>query len=359
MITKKEADLLVQNHETFYRKDLEVNGVQVYIYNYLIADKEAFKIDKATELRGLTITHENGKERVFLSCPKFFNINEIEENTESNLQLKTIKKVTDKLDGSLISFVELKGAVYAKTKQSFTNIQAKAAQDIVDDSLDLKFFILDCWANNCNPLFELIGPDNKVVIDYEENELILVAVRHDNGSFIDVDKFNYKYTTKSFDLSLDEMIHSAKNDAGIEGYVVKFTDESIVKIKTLDYIEKHRLTDESDSQKIILKRILEEDMDDIYAIISESKTIKIRTQEQAVADYVNHFSQLIFDITKRGKTWERKAIAESYRNHEFFSVIMRCLNCDISDVKTEIVQMLLKRYNKENLARDFLKKITP
>ncbi len=356
-INKLIADELCKKHETFYRKDLEINGVNVFVYNYLLSDKKAFEDDFATELRGLTITHENARERVFLSCPKFFNINEIESNLEKNLRLKTIKKVSDKLDGSLIQFIQINGDVFAKSKQSFSNDQAKLAQNIYDTSAELEFFVLDCWANNYHPLFELVGPSNKVVLDYPKDELILIAVRNDDGEFIDIDKFNYKYSAKSFNITLDEIIHSAKNDQNIEGYVIKHTDGSIVKVKTLSYLDKHRLTDESDSYKIILRRLLDEDMDDIYAIIAPDKKEKIQKLERDLVTYITHFSQQLYDITKKVKGWDRKDIANTYKSHEFFNVLMKCLNCDIDDIKDVLSDTIMKKYQKEKHAQNFFERI--
>jgi T4 RnlA family RNA ligase len=358
MITKMEADKLVEKWDTFYRKDLIINGCDVYIYNYLLSDKEAFADDKGVELRGLTIVKENARERVFPSMSKFFNINEMDKTLESVLRTKVIKKVQNKMDGSLIQFIEINGEILAKSKQSFTNEQAKMAQNILDESTELKFFVLDCWANDFYPLFELVGPSNKIVLDYPNDNLVLIAVRDHNGEYIDVDKFNYKYTTKSYDLSLDEIIHSAKNDKGIEGYVVKFTDGNIVKIKTLDYLDKHRLTDESDSCKIILRRVLEEDMDDIYAIISQNKKEKIQKWEHSIIEYVTHYTQQIFDITKKVKGWERKHIAENYNQYIYFNVLMKCLSGDINDIKSELIDVILKKYNREKVACDFIAKIS-
>ncbi len=357
MISKLEADLLVAKHETFYRKDLEMDGVKVFIYNYLLSDKEAFKDDKATELRGLTITHENAKERTFLSCPKFFNINEVPGNEEANLRLKKIKKVQDKADGSLIQFIQINGDTFAKSKQSFTNDQAKSAQSIYDESAELKFFIHDCWGNNFHPLFELIGPSNQVVLEYPEDELVLIAVRNDDGEFIDVNKFNYKYTVDSYDITLDEILDSAKNDTDREGYIIKFTDGNIVKVKTLDYLEKHRLTDESNSYKIILKRILEENMDDIMQVITKEKREKIKKLEQPLDDYVTHFTQQIYDIIQSAPE-SRKEVALKNKGHLYFSVIMSNLHeAEMEDIKDSLIQSILKKNSKEKSAKEFFDSI--
>ena len=359
MITKMIADKLVETHETFYRKDLEINGAKVFIYNYLIADKVALADKYAKELRGLTITHEGGHERVFLSCPKFYNINEVPENEEKILQNKKIKKVTDKMDGSLIQFIEINGEVLAKSKQSFENDQSKMAQEILDESTELKFFILDCWSNNYHPLFELVGPDNQIVVDYPKNEIYLIGVRNDDGHFIDLEKFYYKYSAACYNLTLDEMIHQAKTAKDIEGFVVKFTDESIVKIKTIDYLEKHRLVSDGDSYKTILKRILEENIDDVLQVIPEAKRARIRNLEKYLDEYVVHYTQQIHDIIKKQSTKSRKEIVEEVRTHRFFSVIMKNLEGDISDIKDSLIDLLLKKYSREKKAKEFFNFLIP
>ncbi len=357
MITKKQADELVSKHETFYRKDIKIGDCDIYVYNYLLSDKEAFKdMDNlGVELRGLCIVKENAKENIFLSVPKFFNINEIPENQENILKTKTIKKVTEKLDGSLITPIKICGDVKMKTKQSFDNPQAKLSQNIVDSDDELKFFILNCWDNDFQPLFELVGPDNKIVLDYPENHLVLIAVRNKEGEFIDIDKFDYKHKATSFNLSVNDMIHSAKNDQDIEGYVVKFTDGSMVKIKTLDYLEKHRVFSELDSKKTIFKRIIEEDMDDLYAIIPENKIQEIQEIEKSVTDYVVHYIKQIQDIVKDGDQGDRLSFVKKYKSHIYFNVIMSCLKG--RDCKEELIKTLLKRYNKEEKVKRFLKEI--
>lgn len=357
MITKKIADDLVQKHQNFYRKDLKIDGVDVYIYNYLLVDHNAFQDEYSKELRGLTITKENAQERVFLSIPKFFNLNETPETVLEVLTNKKIKKVQDKVDGSMIQFVQINGNTLAKTKQSFDNPQANLAQEILESSAELQFFLLDCWANNYHPSFELIGPSNKHVVEYDEDKLVLIAVRSSDGKFIDIDKFYYKYTTESLDISkytLEEMMHKQSTQKGVEGFVVKFTDESIIKIKTLDYISKHRLQDEGDSYKIILQKILDEEIDDVLGVVVEQKKKEILELETLLINYVNHWTVFCFNETRNIS--DRKAVADKYVNHRFFGVIMSSINkANIEDVKNLVIKKIRGKYNKEEKAKKFFK----
>ncbi len=358
MITKQIADQLVEKHESFYRKDLRIGETDVYIYNYLIVDHKLFKDAGSRELRGLTIIKENAQERVFLSIPKFFNVNETPETSLEVLTNKKIKKVQDKADGSMIQFVQIEGEIFAKTKQSFDNPQAKQAQEILDTSTELKYFILDCWENNYHPNFELIGPSNKHVVDYKNDELVLIAVRNDDGCFIDIDKFNYKYSAKSFnkeEYTLEKMISLQGTQKGTEGFVVKFTDETIVKFKTLDYVSKHRLHDEGDSYKIVLKKILTEELDDILGVVSEKKKEELLKYESLVAAYVNHWTVFCFNET-RHSNHTRKEIAATFTSHEYFGVIMQSINkSNIEDTKELVIKKILGNYGREEKAKKFFK----
>jgi len=357
MITKIQADKLVEKYETFYRKEITIQGcdAKIFVYNYLLADKEAFKDPLARELRGLTIIHENAKEFVYPSIPKFFNINELPETQEKVIKLKTIKKISRKEDGSMIQPVMICGSIHMKTKQSFTNQQAVMAQEIFEEDEDLKFFILDCFDSNFYPMFELVGPDNKIVLDYKTNELVLIAVRSSEGKFIDIDKFSYKNKAETFNFSMDEMIHQAKTKKDEEGFVVKFTDESIIKIKTLDYVTKHRMVSETDSNKSILSRILKEEIDDIYPLLSPAKVEEIKKIEQALSDYTVHYIKQIENIIETGDSNNRATFVAKHIKHPFFSVIMAGIKGH--KIKETLIEHLLKKYNREQKAKAFLKEI--
>lgn len=357
MISKIEADKLVEKYETFYRKEISIQGcdAKIFVYNYLLADKEAFKDPLARELRGLTIIHENAKEFIYPSIPKFFNINELPETQEKVIKLKTIKKISRKEDGSMIQPVMICGDVKMKTKQSFSNPQAVMAQEIFEDDEELQFFILDCFDNNFFPMFELVGPDNRIVLDYNTNELVLIAVRSSDGGFIDIDKFSYKNKAETFHLTMDEMIHQAKTKKDEEGFVVKFTDESIIKIKTLDYVTKHRMVSETDSNKSILSRILQEEIDDIYPLLSDKKIKEIKEIEKVVSDYTVHYIKQIEQITKAGDNNNRQSFVAEHIKHPYFSVIMSGIKGH--KIKETLITYLLKKYNREEKAKKFIKEL--
>jgi RNA ligase len=368
MITKKEADEFVQMYETFYCKELEIQGTKVYIYNYLIQDPEAFQNPKARELRGLTFVGDastgSSPEELFLSIPKFFNINEIPENDVKNLQNLKIKKIQYKEDGSLIQPVLIQGEVFMKTKQSFENPQAKMAQGLVDSDCDLKFFILDLFDQDFQPLFELVSPDNKIVLDYQNTELRLIAVRNKEGNFIDIDKFNYPQMAQSIEnKNLQDLINDCQTKENFEGYVIKFIDkntstgERLVKLKSLWYLERHRLVSDADRLSEVFRFILNDKLDDVLMTVSKNKRDELLKLQHKIADYIAKSSKEIYEILQSTKDKDRKVIAQTYIKHPYFGVIMNCVKkmiCDLPGIEKSLKDYLLKKYTKEQKVKEFI-----
>jgi len=362
IITKSIADGIVNKYDSFYCKELTINDKKLWLYNYILADYEAFSKDPLSkELRGLVITEE--PQQIFLSVPKFFNINETQDTQLNTIKHEPIRKVQQKLDGSLIGTILINGEIIAKSKASFESPQASMAQEIIDQSSSLRYFILDCYDNKFQPFFELIGPDNKHVIDYEaqghtENTLQLIMVRDNDGHFIDVDKFSYDFTVDSYNLTWDELISKQLTEKGVEGWVVKYGKNDILKVKTQEFFELHKIKEESDQYKIILSRTLNEDMDDILSIAADNKKENLREIMKVLSDYVVSYVIEIENIVELGHKQDRATFVKHHISHKYFSVIMHSLKTyQTNAVKDNLIEYLLKKYNKELKAKEFIKSL--
>ena len=355
MITKEQADEIVSKYPSFYKKDIIVEGEEVSLYNYILSDYDAFQEEPLSrELRGLVIT----KNETFLSVPKFFNINEIPETMQSKIAHKTIKKVQNKLDGSLITPILVNGVIVVKSKASFQSDQAKLAQSILEGDTCLQYAILDLLANEFQPFFELIGKANKHVIDYNntDNKLVLIMVRDKQGHFIDVDKFKYDFDdiTESYDYTIEELLEKQKTAKGVEGWVVKFQDDTILKVKTEEFFELHKIKEESDSYKVILKRILNEDMDDILGRVPETRKAELLEIMSVVSNYIVQVIHEVETIVNSWQSKESKEVALKFKNHPFFGVIMKAHKNKGENIKDQVIGVILQRYNKEQKAKEFI-----
>ena len=101
---------------------------------------------------------------------KFYNYEELSDEEFPFLD-STNLSVTKKLDGSLIIMFKVGGELVFSTRGSFYSCQAIAAQKLYDDlygGLDIP--------DGKTYLFEYIGPDNRIVVSYENNDLVLLSV---------------------------------------------------------------------------------------------------------------------------------------------------------------------------------------
>jgi len=192
--------------------------------------------------RGLVLNNLTG-EVLALPFAKFFNWNEGGRNTHSHLV-----DVTEKLDGSLIiAFIDSAGSWRCVTRGSFVSEQALFAIDYLN-TLHPHIVAPD----NTTLLFEAIYPDNRIVIDYESREdLVLIGARN-NLTLEDYYWFPDLYTiANANDFSTPQYytfnswrsIMDARDTLDIthEGFVAHFADGSRFKFKGDAYMHMHKL----------------------------------------------------------------------------------------------------------------------
>ena len=191
--------------------------------------------------RGIIVDKVSG-EIVARPFDKFFNWGENNRTTEAG-----IKTITEKMDGSLGILYRNRGYKIA-TRGSFESDQAQWATDFLHKKHgDALGHIPESWT----PLFEIIYPENRVVIDYgDKHELVLLAIRNRHtGEFLDythIKSFASQYgfgLPKVFQYSgVDEILNLCSHiSANSEGWVVEFDDGQRFKFKGDEYKKIHKL----------------------------------------------------------------------------------------------------------------------
>ena len=136
--------------------------------------------------RELVISQDG--EIVARPLPKFFNHYEIKgESEEEDFELY------DKMDGSLVIMFHYKKDRIFCTRGSFTSKQAAKAQDLYEQKYNDTFVMKDC--TYC---FEVIYPENKIVVDYGNVEdLFLISITHtQTGKEVNIDARQFKTVSK-------------------------------------------------------------------------------------------------------------------------------------------------------------------
>lgn len=200
-----------------------------------------------TMCRGLIINPNTG---YIYARPfkKFFNIEE--HNVE---ELKSMRfEAWEKLDGSLGILYWIKDRPFIATRGSFDSPQAVKANEMLQD---INIVDLLKWKDNHTLLFEIIYPENKIVIDYGGSErlVLLAVVNNDTGwdFVIHYDEFRTPCFHNFADLDdalTDEQLPNR------EGLVLKFENGLRVKFKYDEYKMLHKLLFQT-TNKSIWKRL--------------------------------------------------------------------------------------------------------
>jgi len=191
--------------------------------------------------RGLILNVNTG-EIVARPFEKFFNWLEGGRMPEPGSQ---IVSVTEKLDGSLGILLRHQGQYRIATRGSFDGDQAQWATDFLNSGR----FDLTLIPDFATLLFEIIYPQNRVVIDYGQREaLVLLAIRNRfSGEYLSHHDVAFSAGAYGFDLpkvysyeDIDKLLFMTPV-IDHEGYVVEFSDGSRWKVKGEKYRQLHKI----------------------------------------------------------------------------------------------------------------------
>ena len=369
---------IVKNTEAFYVTETNVLGFNVKMFDYRLASYSDFADNDAFELRGLCFVEDNdGVWHRNILMNKFFNYAQTIGWLEEDLYSKKIVRVQDKLDGSVISFVKFpNGVTLAKSKMSFTSDQAKMAQEVYNkDLVDYKGvakLVEYCYNNGLVSIWELVSPDNQIVLEYTETELVLLQIRvAETGRYLTtneikdlVERMNLKirladeFSDEFKDIDYLLKI-KAESKESIEGFVVTYEDGQMAKIKTDHYLRQHHMIGpDAFRENLLVETILEGSIDDVIAaLVPSPKKDAVVELDRLV---VQNFNHLVVEYKRlRGEYFnkyneDRKAFALRYsRTHELFGCIMKTLNTSFRDIE-ETAEKAVKSYllNKTKTLKD-------
>lgn len=209
------------------------------IYNYTARAQYDWTWNAVTrQCRGL-ITDDDGIV-VGRGLDKFFSL----EQLEIPLPDEPFT-VHEKLDGSLIIVCKYGDQWVAASRGSFTSDQARWAQQILgrefENGLEL--------APSSTYYFELIHPANRIVVDYGDDEKLVLLAEFETETGAERQVHEYFYPTvplaRTFDFtSVPELIEALETDEafkGQEGFVLRYRSGLRVKVKSSEYLHYHRL----------------------------------------------------------------------------------------------------------------------
>lgn len=367
--TYEECVVITEATDNFVEKKVVINGYNISIFSYFLATYDDFIDNDALELRGLTFVEASSGHRTrFLHLHKFFNVNQVESTQVHMLKDKIIVDVRDKADGSMITFITLPdGTVHAKTKMTFESDQAVMAQKLFDEDKNMQQFVHYCYGRGLHPVFELTSPYNKIVLNYPKTELQLLQIRNSDGKYLQ--RFETDTISRYFRIpqvnyinaiDLEVLMERAETLQDVEGWVIRFSDGQMIKIKTKWYFELHGLlTNDLAREDFIIKHTLEETIDDVMSEVPEGDPRKAWADDasSAISLYMAHEAKTI--VSHLGTyNGDRKEFAIANKGHKYFGVMMNVIgkgqDSVEEDVEKYLVTKVLKDSNGMSKGKDFL-----
>ncbi len=225
------------------------------------------------EARGLKYDLET-LEVVSRPYHKFFNIGEKPETQPHLVDWSRPHVILEKLDGSMLTPLLKKATneILWMTKRGVTSV-AGTAQQFLKDNPQYENFCRDMISKGYTPIFEWCTRKQRIILDYgPEDRMILTGIRNNrSGDYMGFEEMGFVAgawqvdVVKALDLSaenIDEFIEHTRALEGEEGYIVRFDDGSMYKIKGEWYCRIHRTFDNLRFEKDVIRLILSGDLDD-------------------------------------------------------------------------------------------------
>lgn len=290
----------------------------LYIWNY--TQKCQFGkawTEETLMCRGL-ITDFSGK---IIARPfkKFFNFGE----DVKVFPLNESYVVQEKFDGSLGILYWLSNVPYLATRGSFESQQAIEGTKILQEFLAKNN--IDALNKNFTYLFEIIFPENRIVVNYgKKRKIILLAIiETETGREIPVEDTTacgFEYAPY---IKID--INKVEEKENAEGYVVNFEKTGRVKLKFKEYVRLHRLVTGVNKRTIwdflkneqSFEELLEKVPDEFYAWIKQTQK-ELRKQFSSISKK----TQRALASTRRYSNIRKEQAEYVFKKHKQYSGII-------------------------------------
>jgi|HigsolmetaAR203D_1030402.scaffolds.fasta_scaffold00716_13 Uncharacterized conserved protein len=231
------------------------------------------------ECRGLLMDQKTGQV-LARRYHKFFNVNEKEFTQAHLIDWSADHVILDKLDGSMISPFRVTGENRIRwgTRKGETEI-SKPVVEFVEERRNYEAFAAAMIDRRVTPIFEWCSPQQRIVIEYRTDNLILTGIR-DNltgqyWSYEDMTRAAWEYDIPIVTMlpgmvkKSAEYLERVRKQKGVEGVIIRFRNGHMVKIKTEEYCIKHKAIDALSLEKNVWQLVLSDSIDDFLSTLPE------------------------------------------------------------------------------------------
>jgi RNA ligase len=275
------------------REEFRVMEKEGYtVINYAVAFEETFLWDSndpvgsaiRRECRGITFDTEGNL--ICRKYHKFFNVGEKEETQLNKINLYEPHIVLEKLDGSCVIPQPSPDGFVLTTKAGVTEISQQAEVFVADKPHYAKF-IHSMFDGKLTPIFEWVSRKNRIVVDYENDNLILTAIRNtEMGHYLPY--FNMLDLAEHWNIpvvkavdclavqNIELFVKQIREWEDSEGVVVRFDSGHMVKVKSADYVLRHKTKDAINQEKNVLQCLLNDSVDDLVPLLTPEDADRLK-----------------------------------------------------------------------------------
>lgn len=308
------------------------------VYNYTPLTQWEKKWDEVTiHCRGLIV---DWRGEVVGNClKKFFNHN---EPAAEKIDTTGPVQVTDKLDGSYLGVCLYEGIIVTATRGSFESEQAKVASQIIEATPEYQAAIkLVCSGDN-TAIFEVIYPENRIVVDYGTmRDIVLIGtianfeLTKGRQLWTPAEKLNWPgRTVKTFNCAsyMEALAMPPRDNA--EGIVVFFENSGErLKIKQEHYIELHKLIFNLTPKRIWERRRAGESLQEILIDLPDEFHAPIKNFDAKLGRRLDSILQDVDEALERVYSrlpdgWTRRDFATEAQQEPYSHMLFQLLDRD-------------------------------
>lgn len=245
-----------------------------------ISPEESHTRNLLREMRGLVFDSATG-DLIRRPLHKIKNIGESVEVRYENIDLSQDHWLEPKLDGTMIAPFYSNGIVIWGTKRVDPEFD-----EIIGDSVHIDYypFVHKCLERGMTPIFEYIGPDNQIVLEYSKFALVLLAIRHiETGTYLtrnEMMRMLRPHPTIEVNTFLDaklndDLLKDIYSSKDIEGYILCFNDGRKYKIKSDWYVDLHRARSAIEEDHLIVQLHMKDQLDDLLPKLSDRELLRV------------------------------------------------------------------------------------
>lgn len=345
---------LMSNNDN-WREVMESKKIRIYEYdNYVLLSYGIgpnFNDPIVKEARGIILD----KETLNVVCWPFNKFGKYDDYYADDIDWSTAR-VQEKIDGSIIKlWYDARANVWRFSSNTQIYLENAKCSDTITSLYDelkraTNYKDLEELINNdklnktYTYIFELVGPDNRMVINYHESKIYHIGTRNNiSGQEYNIGIGIAKpktYLLTSLDKCIDciDLLNRySDNSIGIcsyEGFVVVDANFHRIKIKAPVYSMLHNIATGSKKSKRILLELIDSNRLDVESMCLNYKDIApfIKYYDFKYTEVMcklNRFVNICRKVyTMCGK--DKKLLSTKIKDHPFASIAFRSLDNDLS-----------------------------